>query len=177
MCFLLDLGSNVTELRQAEVELLSIIDKYPEVSYKEIDYSTAANRKLGNAQEEAFTNLKQILYVVAMIFCIISTIYIFDLYMTSKKKDIAISYALGLNKGTMVCMIIKDVMPMYVIAIVTSVMLELFIYVFLQGFRAKAVLVYALYGIVGTLMLYLIIIRLVFFKMNRNNIVKELEGE
>lgn len=173
----IDVGSNLVKLNQIKTEFEDIMKRYPDVTYKATDYVMNQEGDSNNFLIEGMGNLKSVLYVIAVMFCIISSIYVINLYLTSKKKYIAISYALGLSKRITFLMIIKEIGQAFIGGVCISFVLEIIVYIALRGYAVGTVLLYGVGGAFSVFVLYLGIIYITFMKIFRKGIVRELGGE
>ncbi len=173
----INLGSRQTEMKYASKEFEKIVDRYPNVSYEKLNLTIDESKMGSNTMDKMAGEFKRVLYIVAVLFCVISSVYVINLYLSQKKKDIAISYALGLGKRITFFMIVKEVGPAFLGGVCTSFVLEIIVYTALRGYAVGTVLLYGVCGAFCVMALYLVIIFITFMKIFRKGIVRELGGE
>ena len=173
----INLGSRQTEMKYASKEFEKIVNRYPNVSYEKVNLTIDESKMGSNTMDKMAGEFKRALYIVAVLFCLISSVYVINLYLSQKKKDIAISYALGLGKRITFFMIVKEVGPAFLGGVCTSFVLEIIVYTALRGYAVGAVLLYGVCGAFCVMALYLVIIFITFMKIFRKGIVRELGGE
>lgn len=129
--FQIDLASNEVELYESKKAFENIMLDYKAIKCQDMSDPNYLNAdrdfrtiKSARGMLGGYEKIKTVLYAVALIFCIISTIYVVSLYFINKKKDIAICYAYGLSFGRILFMIVKELAITVVSSLLTAFALE-----------------------------------------------------
>ncbi len=109
-----------------------------------------------------------------MVLCVLSSIQVVGMYLTGKRKEIAIRYAFGLGKGLIFGQVLREMLIAALTGAAVAILLEVSVYIGILGYSAGPVFKYGGLAVCGTVILYSLMLALAFVRVSRRDIASEL---
>ncbi len=117
--------------------------------------------------------VKNMVSVMAGIFCFISVFEALRLFLNRKKRDIAIMWSFGSKKTEIYKMLIRELGVAVFIGIVLAFVLQWLIYVVILGCRVYTTFAYGMYALAAVLVISLLMMFLITQKLIRKEKINE----
>lgn len=167
------IGSDRRPVDAYTAELEELIDSFPHMSAMEAHDSIEKN----DSVSENYSSLKTMLVVLALALCILSGVQVVGMYISCKKKEIAIRYAFGLSEGTVFLQVLKEMAAPAAAGAVIAVFLEIIIYVVLLGYNTVSVFRYGVCALAASILLYMSMLAVAFVRVMKKGIASQLGRE
>ena len=173
--FTLHIGSDKTDLSEAEKQLEAIIRSYDNMTIKaaESDSMILENKSI----VERGTSIRNILMVAALALCIVSSMQVVLIYITRKKKEIILKYAFGVKKSVIFRQIMHEAAGAVIAGIAAAVIITLIIYVGALGYSAARVFLNGAIAVLAVWIIFTGIFALIFIRVSGTEIAGELGKE
>lgn len=170
------IGSNNSKVDSCVKEIMELGEKYLHIDIVSGAYGnhiTDENRTYFSI----FSDLKSIIMAVAYAFCILSTVYVGSLYISSNRKNIAIRRAFGCNTGLIFISLIKDMIGTIAYGIITAVTIEILVYGIILKYNMPKVIVNGILAVIITIIIDMLLLVSLLICTLRKNIVMEIGRE
>lgn len=170
------IGSNNSKVDSCVMEIMELGEKYSHidiVSGADDNHITDENRTYFSI----FSDLKSIIMVVAYAFCVLSTLYVGSLYISSNRKNIAIRRAFGCSTWLIFASLIKDMMGAIVYGIITATTIEILVYGMVLKYSMSKVIVNGILAMILTIAIDMLLLVLLLIVTLRKNIAVEIGRE
>lgn len=124
-----------------------------------------------------FENIKDVITIIAFIFCILAIFETIRLYIVRKKTDIGILWSMGTKGAVLRRILIKDLSKPIVFGILTATVCEVLIYTFAFDLSITAVLKYAALAIAVVIIIEGLLMEIVLRVNMRKSIAAMVRNE